>query len=172
MSHCPAEKTVHVWPPPTPMCRLTDRRLARGHACRFPLHLRHDPHKVFVRKQLLDDAVRKHGRCDGALRAVGCYRRELLPHIGRGINAGGGPETRRRAWDRLHGRLALHPAPGKGRGCVWGEDEAGDTLTRNDIGVPWLLVGEPFFAEKVAWSKHGEGGEAPIQRFPDHVRLP
>ena len=61
------------------------------HEFRFHLHPRHDPNKVFVRKQLLDDAFGKHCRCDGALRAVGCYRRELLPHIGRDINAGGGP---------------------------------------------------------------------------------
>ena len=69
---------------------LTDRKLARWHEFRFHLHAWHDPYEVFVRKQLLDDVFGKHGWCDGALRAVGCYRRELLRHIGRDINAGGG----------------------------------------------------------------------------------
>ena len=69
---------------------LTDRGLARWYEFCFHLYPWHDPHKVFVRKQLLDDAFGKHGRCDGALRAVGCYRRELLLQIGRDINAGGG----------------------------------------------------------------------------------
>jgi hypothetical protein len=34
------------------------------------------------------------------------------------------------------------------------------------MGVPWPMVGETFFAEKVAWSKHGEGVEATIRGFP------
>src|ERR1700730_17926125 len=101
---------------------LTDRKLARWAEFRFHLHPRHDPNKVFVRKQLLDDAFGKHGRCDGTLRAVGCYRRELLLHIGRDINAGGDPSTLRMDWYHLCGILALHPSPSKGRGCAWGED--------------------------------------------------
>ena len=72
---------------------------------------------------------------------------------------------------RLHGILGLHPSPGKGRGRVGGEDEAGDTLSRNDMGVSWPLVGQTFFAEKVAWSKHGEGTATTLWGFPHHLSL-
>lgn len=129
---------------------LTDRGLGHWHEFRFHLHPRHDPHKVFVGKQFLDDAAWKHGRCDGALRTVGGYCRELLPHIGRNINARGSLQTLRMDGYRLHGILALYPSSGESRGCARGEDEAGDTLTRNDMGVPWPMVGETFFTEKVA----------------------
>ena len=70
------------------------------------------------------------------------------------------------SWRRLHGILALHPSPGKGRGRAWGEDEAGDTLTRNDMGVARPMIGQTFFAEKIAWPKHGEEVEATIRGFP------
>ena len=69
---------------------LTDRELARWQEFCFHLQPRHNPHKVLLRKQFLDDAFGKHGRCDGALRAVGGNCRELLSHMGRDINAGGG----------------------------------------------------------------------------------
>ena len=145
---------------------LTDRELARWHEFCFHLQPRYNPNKVLMRKQFLDDAFGKHGRRDRALRTVSCNGRELLPHIGRDINAGGGPQTLRLGRCRLHGILAFHPAPGKGRGRAWSEDEAGDTLTCNDMGVAWPMIGQTFFTEKVAWSKHGEEVAATLRGFP------
>jgi len=69
---------------------LADWKLARWHEFRFHLQPWHNPNKVLLRKQFLDEAFGKHGRCDRALCAVGCNRRELLRHIGRDINASGG----------------------------------------------------------------------------------
>ena len=67
--------------------------------------------------------------------------------------------------------VALRPSPGKGRRRAWGEDKAGDTLTRNDMGVTWLLVGQTFFTKKVAWSNHGKWVEAAIRGFPYYISM-
>ena len=145
---------------------LVDRELARGHEFRFHLQPWHNPNKVLLRKQFLDNAGGKHGRGDWALRVVRRNRRQLLWHIGHDINAGGGLEALRMDRGRLHRILGFYPSPRKGCRGAGGEDEAGHPLTRNDMGVARPMIGQTFFTEKVAWSERSDGAEVAIRGFP------